>query len=126
MKNAPLVALLAAGCQLSITIPDGKLQDVAKETCTVGHPTATFEGARVVGFSTGWFTDDQSVDVAVDYHGVMAKKTKTMTVRFHVDSLDPCTVHTEVLSDTGANPPVLLDNWVASPLVGEDVCTAFE
>jgi hypothetical protein len=57
---------------------------------------------------------------------MLAQKARTMTVRFHVDSVDPCEVHTEVVSDTGANHPVLLDNWVASPLVGEHVCAAFE
>ncbi len=45
-----------------------------------------------------------------------------MTVRFNLEGIDPCKITTDVLSDTGPVPPVLLDNWVASPAMGELVC----
>jgi len=45
-------------------------------------------------------------------------------VRLHIDSINPCEVRAEVLTDSGPSP-VLLDNLIASPLVGGQVCDSF-
>ena len=119
-----LFSLLTA-CHLTIGLPDGKLTELATEVCKIGHPGGSYIDAEIVGASTGLLGGDQSLDVAVKYSPLIGKKEHTMTVRFLIDSIDPCEVRTEVLSDTGP-APVLLDNQIASPLVGQMVCDTFQ
>ena len=94
---------------------------------SLGHPMAKYEGSRIVSLSTGDKSKEvpASVDLAVDYVAALSKQTQTMTVRLEVLSLDPCKVRSNVVGDTGKGSPVLLDNAVAAPLVGNRVCAAF-
>jgi hypothetical protein len=119
-----LLSILSA-CQLTVPIPDGELDAIAGEVSTIGHPGGTYKSTSIVGASTGLLGGDKSVDVAILYTPLIGNKEHTMTVRFLVDSIDPCEVRTEVLSDTGPKP-ILLDNQLASPLVGQMVCDALE
>jgi hypothetical protein len=120
-----LLLTLLCACQLTVPIPAGELDAIAGEICTIGHPGGSYIDASVVGASAGLLGGQRSLDVAVRYTPLIGNKERTMTVRFLIDSLDPCKVRTEVLSDTGP-APVLLDNQIASPLVGQMVCDALE
>ena len=120
---ATSLALLTA-CELSMQLPEGELREIAADVSAIGHPLGKFEDARVIGGAAGGCLADRGgkyVDVAIDYSPALSKHTRTMTVRFHVSSLDPCEVETEVLEDTGPSP-FLLDNDVVSPVVGEAIC----
>ncbi|MCB9742725.1 MAG: hypothetical protein H6741_20660 [Alphaproteobacteria bacterium] len=126
----PLLILLAAlgACSLSLSVnlPKGKLTEIARSVCSVGHPLADFEGAEVIGGSAGGCASgggERYVDVAIKYRRKLQKTDNTMKVRFHVDGTEPCEVRSEVLSDDGP-APVLLDNELASPAVGQMVCDA--
>ena len=118
-----LLSLLA--CQITVPIPEGELDRIAEEVCKIGHPGGTYRSASVVGASSGLLGGERYVDVAVAYSPLLGNAEKTMTVRFLIDNLDPCEVRTDVLSDTGP-APILLDNQVASPLVGQMVCDALK
>lgn len=117
--------LVQAACSVSVPIPEGELDEIAREVSKVGHPAARYEGARLAKLATATDSRPAYVDIEIDYVAVLAKKTQTMTVRFEVQSLDPCKVRTDVVGDTGKTRPVLLDNAVASPLVGQRICAAF-
>ncbi|MFH1466670.1 MAG: hypothetical protein ABIO70_19955 [Pseudomonadota bacterium] len=122
---ALLFALLTLPrCNLSIAIPEGKLERIAEGTLSVAHPMAgEFTGARVVGGSPGGCGSMQRyVDIETGYRGALTGKQYFMTVRYNVLRLDPCEVSTDVIADTGPIPPVLLDNAFASSEVGKWVC----
>jgi hypothetical protein len=123
-----LITLLLTACSFSVQLPDGRATQIGQDALAVAHPMASFSSASVVGASAGGCgtgAGDRFVDIAIDYSGGLAKKTETMTVRFLLKSLEPCEITTDVLSDTGPMPPILLDNWLASPLLGASVCEAF-
>jgi hypothetical protein len=113
--------VLLAGCQVTLPVPDGELDVVATKVCKIGHPGGSYLGASVVGASSGWFNSSRYVDVSIAYQPALTEEERTMTVRFHVETVSPCQVRTEVLSDTGPKPR-LLDNQYAAPLVGQMVC----
>ncbi len=120
-----MIALLMTACSFSLQVPEGRMTDIGKEALSVAHPMASFSKARVVGASAGGCgtaSGDRFVDLAIDYTGGLASGSETMTVRFKLQSVDPCAIETDVLSDTGPMPPVLLDNWVASDVMSEIVC----
>ena len=118
-----LLTLLSA-CHLTVPIPQGQLEEIAEEVCKIGHPGGKYIDAEVVAASPGLFGGQRSLDVAINYDPLVGKQ-KTMTVRLLIDSIDPCEVRTEVLSDTGP-APILLDNQVASPIVGQMVCDSLK
>ena len=120
-----IALLLLAACRLSVEIPPGTLDEIARDTAKIAHPTASYEGAAITDLATGWFSEDRHVDVAIRYKGALGSKVRTLDVRFHVEDLDPCKVRTEVLGDSGKVPPLLLDNALAAPRVGQKVCAAF-
>lgn len=109
---------------MSAPIPQGKLDDIARDVAKVGHPHGTYKASRFVGASSGGLlsnTGGRYLDVAIDYE--VKAEAHTMTVRFHVEQYDPCKVRTEVLEDDGPYP-ILLDNFLAGPAVGAAVCDA--
>ena len=120
-----MLLMLLSACQLTVPIPEGQLNQIAEEVCHIGHPGGSYISTSLVGASTGLFGGQRSIDIAVIYSPLIGNKERTMTVRFLIDSFDPCEVRTEVLSDTGPRP-ILLDNQIASPLVGQMVCDALE
>ena len=106
-------------------IPRGQLDLIAKEVCRIGHPGGKYVESSIVDVSLGLLGAQRSVDVAIDYTPIISVRPRTMTVRFTINNIDPCEVRTDVLSDTGPTP-VLLDNQIASPFVGQMVCNALE
>lgn len=123
-----LVLLTAVRCTMGVSIPEGKLKDIAQGTLEVGHPlVGETTGARVVGGSPGGCgAGTRYVDVEIGYRGALSGKQYTMTVRYDVVSVDPCEVATDVMADTGPIPPVLLDNAVMSTEVGRWVCEVLQ
>ena len=105
--------------------PESEDDVIAKEVCRIGHPGGTYVDSSIVDFSLGLLGDQRSVDVAINYTPIIRQNPRTMTVRFTINNIDPCEVRTDVLSDTGPTP-VLLDNQIASPFVGQMVCNALE
>jgi len=116
-----LLALLM-GCT---TVEEAAVQDIGKALSDIGHPMAEFKAARLDSTSSGGCTQTHpaSMDVAVDYKPKLRKSEHTMKVRFHVHTLIPCDVRTEVLEDNGPKP-VILDNAMASRAIGNKVCKA--
>lgn len=109
-------------------IPQVVVTEVAESLCQLGHPNAAFLDAEIVNSARGTLsksTHDRYVDVAIRYQ--RNKKSDpnphTMTVRMYLESVDPCKVSLDVLSDTGPTP-VLLDNSLASAAVGQKVCSS--
>lgn len=115
---------LLGGCSLQVPLPAGEVEALAQEIAKIGHPGGTYVGASVVGMSTGWLNAARSVDVAIRYQPALSRKEDTLTVRLYVESLSPCAVRSDVLSDTGPKP-ILLDNQIAAPHVGRKVCALF-
>lgn len=124
----PLAALASipvfSHCSVAIQIPDGRLQEMARTVLTVGHPTVSFKSARVVGARPGGCLsgEDPSVDVEITYRRMLGVKDHTMTARFTVKEVKPCTVEPQVLEDTGPVPPVLLSESLLGPDVGRYIC----
>ena len=116
--------LLWGACQVNVSVPDGQIDALAEDVCTIGHPLAKYQGASVVGGAVGCLNQSRHIDLAIRYRGALASQDQTMTVRFYVESLEPCSVRSDVISDTGSIPPVLLDNALVSPAVGQMVCDA--
>jgi hypothetical protein len=119
-----LLALLACA---SPPIPQPVVDQVAESLCSLGHPNATFKSGTIVNSERGTFsqgTHDRYVDVDMVY--VRSKKSDagehTMCVRLYLESVHPCRVSMDVLSDDGPSP-WLLDNGVASDVVGEKICS---
>ena len=120
-----MIALLLTACSFTVQLPDGRATQIGQDALAIAHPMAKFKSASVVGASAGGCgtgAGDRFVDVAIAYGGGLRTGSHTMTVRFNLEGIDPCKITTDVLSDTGPVPPVLLDNWVASPAMGELVC----
>lgn len=124
MRRALPLALILPACTLGLAIPDGKLRQIAEGTLKIAHPLSSdLEGARVVGGSAGGCGGGtRYVDVEMGYRGALSGKPYFMTVRYTVHRIDPCEVSTDVVSDTGPIPPVLLDNAFSSTEVGRWVC----
>ncbi|MEC8378977.1 MAG: hypothetical protein VXZ96_01565 [Myxococcota bacterium] len=108
-------------CSMRIPLPSESLNALAEEVCLVGHPTATFKAAKIVKYSPK-ITGERSIDLEIIYRGILSSTPHAMTVRFTVESLKPCSVRTTVLGDDGAIWPVLLDNSIASPMIGSYIC----
>ena len=93
--------LVQVACSVSVPIPEGELDEIAREVSKVGHPAARYEGARLAKLAAATDSHPAYVDIEIDYVALLAKKTQTMTVRFEVQSMDPCKVRTDVVGDTG-------------------------
>ena len=121
---ALLLVLVLSPCRVALQIPDGKIQEIAQTVLAVGHPTVLFKSARLVGASPGGCLSGEkpSLDVEITYRRMLGVKDHTMTTRFTVHSLKPCSVSPEVLSDTGPVPAVLLSEALLGPSVGLYIC----
>lgn len=131
MKNRGLLysiaLILAIGttqCQLYLTIPDGVLEKIAEDIIKVAHPLSEFTDAHIVGASPGC-SGKRYIDAELGYKGLLGKE-HDIVVRFNIHSIDPCEVHTEVVSDSGPIPPILLDNEIAAPRVGQHICESLK
>lgn len=123
-QNTIAVALLfLQACGLSLSVPQGDLDQIARDVTAIGHPLAKFQKAEMVGVSAGGCSasHDTFVDVKSTYKSPMRDAEDEMTVRFYVHTLSPCKVTTQVLEDSGPKP-VLLDNKTMSGAAGEHVC----
>ncbi len=45
-----------------------------------------------------------------------------MITRLTVESVSPCEIHTEVISDTGPVAPILLSEGLLGPSVSQTIC----
>ncbi len=120
-----MITLLLTACSFTVQLPEGRATEIGRDALEIAHPMAKFKSASVVGASAGGCgtgAGDRFVDVAIDYSGGLGTGAHKMTVRFHLESVDPCQIRTDVIEDTGPVPPVLLDNWLASPAMGQLVC----
>ena len=113
--------LLMTSCSMRVPLPSDSLNSLAEEVCLVGHPTASFKAAKIVKYSPK-IAGERSIDLEIIYKGILSSTPHAMTVRFTVESLKPCSVRTTVLGDDGAIWPVLLDNNIASPMIGSYIC----
>ena len=66
---------------MRIPLPSESLNKLAEEVCTIGHPTATFKGAKVVKYSPK-FSGDRYIDIEIMYKGMLSTEPHAMTVRF--------------------------------------------
>ncbi len=118
-----LAGLSLVHCTVGLTIPEGKIKQIAEGTLSVGHPMVNMTGAKMVGGSPGGCdSNSRYVDLEIGYRGALSGKQYYMTTRYTVVSLEPCEVSTDVIGDTGPIPPVLLDNAISSTEVGRWVC----
>ena len=124
VQNTLAVSLLFLhACGLSLSLPQGDLDQIARDVTAIGHPLAKFQKAEMVGASAGGCSasHDTYVDVKSTYKSPMRDTEDEMTVRFYVHTLSPCKVSTQVLEDSGPKP-VLLDNNTMSGAAGQHVC----
>lgn len=123
-----LLSLVACGLLAGPPIPQAVVDKVAVELSGIGHPQADFVSSQLVGWQQGsatTTTHDRFVDIDIAYQRKRQGAPDNMIVRLYLESVDPCRVSVDVLSDTGPNP-VLLDNALASAVVGDAVCDAFK
>lgn len=115
------LVLTLVSCSMRVPLPSKSMNKLAEDVCAVGHPTATYKSAKIIKYSPR-FMGERYMDVAIVYQGLLSSMPHTMTVRFTVESLKPCSVRTTVLGDDGAIWPLLLDNNVVSPIIGDYIC----
>ncbi len=118
------IAAMLGACSLSVSLPEGKLRKVARDTLQVGHPLAEFRDARFLGGSSGACSGSRHLDVAIDYASP-AGGTYTMQVQYVVRSVDPCRIEPVVIEDDGPIPPVLLKSSAIAQAVGDTICEQF-
>jgi len=114
----------AVGCSTFFSpLPPDAVMAAAEPLCGLAHPMATFVDAKIAGSSPGSCAGSGSHDRYVDLDVVYARSGKEdkMRVRIYLLQEEPCQITTEVLEDTGP-PPLLLDNGIASRVVGEEMC----
>lgn len=109
---------------MRVPIQSKSMNKLAEDVCAIGHPTATYKSAKIVKYSPRFF-GERYLDIAILYKGMLSSTPHTLTVRFTVESIKPCSVRTTVLGDDGAIWPVLLDNNMVSPMIGEYICDSF-
>jgi hypothetical protein len=96
------------------------VQQIAVETMKVAHPTASLTTYEIVGAEHS-SKKGRYTDVAMAYHPLL-QETALLTVRYYVLSTKPCRINVEVLSDTGAIPPLFLNEWAAEPVLSQFIC----
>lgn len=121
-----MFVLLLAACAFleGPPISQAVVDTVAEELCNLGHPNATFVSSEMTGWQQGSLTTkthDRFVDIDVKYRRKKEDHDDTMSVRLYMENVTPCRVTMDVLSDTGKNP-VMLDNALASGVVGKAIC----
>lgn len=120
------LALIACSLLQGPPISQRVIDKVAGDLCGLGHPNATFVSAEMTGWQQGSYTvktHDRYVDIDVKYQRKKSPTPNTMTLRIYVDSPAPCKISLDVLADDGPKP-MMLDNGLASELVGQQICDA--
>ena len=116
--------LFLAGC--GPPIPKDLLAGISDDLSAIGHPFGRFESVELIDWRRGKPEDRQRyADVAVRYVRGIRPEANVMVVRVYQESILPCRITVDVLSDDGPNP-VLLDNRAASNVVGDRLCRAIE
>ena len=124
LLRGPLILL--AACSLSIGIPAGQLQDIAKDVLSVGHPLGSFKDARLVDSSPGGCVGPASnptLDVDIAYRTALGTKDQHMVTRFTILATEPCEIDVQVLEDSGP-APVLLSPALLGNKTNKAVCEA--
>jgi hypothetical protein len=124
--SAVFVSILGCGFLEGPPISQQVVDKVASDLCGLGHPNADFVSAEITGWQQGSATvqtHDRYVDIDVQYQRKKSPTPNTMSLRIYLEDAHPCRVSLDVLADDGPNP-VLLDNGLASDLVGAEFCDA--
>ena len=122
--NQLLLSLLA--CFEGPPVPAEIVEEVAPSLSALGHPQATYQDVEVVNFSTGSPEGGQRyVDLNIRYLRPGRPAPNAMLVRLYEQSLTPCKISIDVLSDDGP-APILLDNGLASSAIGTELCEKVE
>lgn len=124
MRNVRWWVLFLAGCGPPVS--KDVLVGVSDELARVGHPFGTFRSVEVVDWKRGDpETRRRWADVEVRYVRGIRPEPNTMLVRVYQESVAPCRIALDVLSDDGPDP-FLLDNPTASDLIGRRLCRMIE
>jgi hypothetical protein len=119
-----VLLLLAAGC--GPPIPKDVLLGISDDLSAIGHPFGRFDSVEVIDWRNGKPEDRQRyADVAVRYVRGIRPEPNVMVVRVYEESVLPCKISVDVLSDDGPDP-FLLDNRAASNVVGDRLCQALD
>ena len=112
--------LLFIACLHKPLVHKGNVQQIAVETMKIAHPMASLTNYEIVeterSSQKGRYTD-----VAMAYQPLL-QDTALLTVRYYVLSTKPCRINVDVLSDTGAIPPLFLNEWAAEPVLSQFIC----
>ena len=110
------------GCFQKTLITQDNLLPIAKETMNIAHPTADLLGTEILGTRNSK-KEGRYIDLRMRYKPMM-QDPAVLSVRYNVLSTEPCKIDVELLSDTGAIPPVLLNEWAAGPALSQFICTS--
>lgn len=100
------------------------LREISDDLAKVGHPFGEFQEVKIVDWRKGNPLERKRyVDVEVRYVRGLRPEPNTMLVRLYQESVKPCRIELDVLSDDGPNP-WLLDNKLASQAIGRTLCKA--
>jgi hypothetical protein len=98
------------------------LRDISDDLSELGHPFGKYQDIEIVDWKRGKAeAGKRYVDVAVRYTRGLRPYDNTMLVRIYRESVEPCRISVDVLSDDGPNPWTL-DNKLASRLMGNELC----
>lgn len=116
--------LLAVGC--GPPVPKDVLLRISDDLASIGHPFGRFESVDVTDWRRGAPEDhERYADLEVRYVRGIRPEPNTMWVRVYQESIEPCRIAIDVLSDDGPDP-FLLDNEAASDVIGRRLCRAIE
>ena len=113
--------LFVFACAHSSLINSKNVQSIAQETVTVAHPSATLIRSEMVATSNSK-KGGRYVDIRMSYKPLLQEEAD-LTVRYYIQSTDPCKINLEVLSDTGTIPPIFLNEWAAEPHLSQYICS---
>ena len=114
--------LFLLGCFQTPLITQDNLLPIAKETMKVAHPTADLLGTEILGTKNSK-KEGRYIDIRMRYKPIM-QDSAVLSVRYNILSTEPCKIDIELLSDTGAIPPVLLNEWASEPVLTKFICTS--
>ena len=125
MRTLSLLVLFSlASC--GPPIRNDAVRGVSDDLARVGHPFGRFEAVDITGFKRGNAVKHKRyVDLEIRYVRGLRPEPNTMAVRVYQESVSPCKISVDVLSDDGPDP-FLLDNKLASNAFGDAICRELE
>lgn len=125
MRRALWIAMgMIVGC--GPPIHKDAVRTIADDLSRLGHPFGRFEEVEITDWRRGKAVKDKRyVDMEVRYVRGMRPEPNTMRVRVYQQSVSPCKITVDVLSDDGPDP-LLLDNKLAANAMGDKLCREIE